>query len=379
MSVDKLRRALLAQKQRIDGAQQQQSSNQTGTSLPTETVPQPAVKQTKRKAQEAAEETSNYQSRHASSSSSKPSSTKSSRPNPTPTPASNHKHSPAAAAAPATHKKHKSNHNATTTVTSTAPPPHQLSSNLSALSTKLASSRFRWLNEQLYTLPSTESFAHFSAHPADYEAYHTGFRQQVQRWPSHPLDLIIAHLQSLTTPHTIVDMGCGDARIAATLLASSSATPRHTIHSFDLVPHSHHVTPCNIAATPLPPHTADTLVYCLSLMPTDYRAVLSEGMRILKPGGELIVAEVSSRLVAGGGVEGFVRGLEAMGVRRRKVVDNDYFALVWCTKEQGKNKQTASSSAGAKKKSKSSASADGRSGVQEITRVVLTPCIYKKR
>ena len=268
---------------------------------------------------------------------------------------------------PATHKKHKPNQPAG--AASTGAQPLSSSSTLSSLSAKLVSSRFRWLNEQLYTLPSAAAFAHFSSHPADYSAYHAGFRQQVQRWPSHPLDLIIAHLQSLSTPHTIADMGCGDARIAQTL-----AGTQHTVHSFDLVPHSHLVTQCNIRHTPLSAHSVDTLVYCLSLMPTDYHELLSEAMRVLRPGGELIVAEVSSRLVAGGGVEGLVKGLEAMGMKRRKVIDNDYFALVWCTKESGDSK---TEKAGGKVKQRKGSS--GSKKVESKVKVVLTPCIYKKR
>ena len=369
MSVDKLRRALLAQKQRLDGAQQQQDKQTAGYSS-TPTASQPVNKQTKRKAQtqEIVGEEGKHGSRRGSSSEAE--TTKSSRSNPTAPLAVNPKQP-----SPSSHKKHKASDN-TTTPSSTTPQSHKPSSTLSALSTKLASSRFRWLNEQLYTLPSAAAFAHFSAHPADYEAYHTGFRQQVQRWPSHPLDSIIARLQSLTTPHTIADMGCGDARIATTL-ALATHTPRHTVHSFDLVPASPLVTPANIAHTPLPSRSVDVLVYCLSLMPTDYAAVLGEGMRVLRAGGEMVVAEVSSRLVEGGGVEGFVRGLEAMGLKRRKIVENNYFTLVWCTKEGGaEGKESGKSRKG---KGSGGGSGGGRKGEKDVAKVVLTPCIYKKR
>ena len=357
MSVDKLRKALLAQKRRIDGAQHQQLGQSASSSAVS--VPQPAVQRTKRKAQshQAVEEDS-HDTRRANGRKTEPT-------NLSPAAGSNaaaaSQHSPQ----PATHKRHKP---IQSTSVAAAPIALKPSSSLSSLSTKLASSRFRWLNEQLYTLPSAAAFAHFSAHPADYEAYHTGFRQQVQRWPSHPLDIIIAHLQSLDTPHIIADMGCGDARIARTLAAT-----QHTVHSFDLVPASPLVTSCNIRHTPLAIHSVDTVVYCLSLMPTDYVAVLSEGLRILRPGGELIVAEVSSRLVEGGGVDGLVRGLEGMGLTRRKVLDNDYFALVWCTKAKPHSDTAARS-----KKEKGSGVGGGRRA-DTNGKVVLTPCIYKKR
>ena len=357
MSVDKLRRALLAQRQRIDGAQQQEM---TASAPSTSSALQPASKRIKRKAQtQKVEEREHDEMPRARSktltSIRSPSSAAVATPHVNQQP-------------PSSHKKHRPSQ--FTTASPNLPQPHSSLSRVSSLSPKLASSRFRWLNEQLYTLPSSAAFAHFSAHPGDYEAYHTGFRQQVQRWPSHPLDIIIAHLQSLSTSHTIADMGCGDARIAHTL-----AGTQHTVHSFDLVPASALVTQCNIRHTPLATHSVDTLVYCLSLMPTDYHALLTEGLRILRPGGEMIVAEVSSRLVEGGGVDGFVRGLEAMGVKRRKVVDNDYFALVWCQKDQQPSK--AEPTGAARKKGKASGSGGGKK--PERGKVVLTPCIYKKR
>ena len=349
MSVDKLRRALLLQKQRIDGAQLQQGK-QANTAPATAVLQTNPSSRTKRKAQtQEVERGDDAKTRLAGGAKA----SNKVAPASVDTPSARQQQAPSAA-----HKKHKF----------AASLPQKPSSALSSLSSKLASSRFRWLNEQLYTLPSSDAFAHFSAHPGDYAAYHIGFRQQVQRWPSHPLDAILAHLQSLSTPHVIADMGCGDARIAATLAGSA-----HTVHSFDLVPASPLVTACNMRRTPLAAQSVDTLVYCLSLMPTDYHALLGEAMRILKPGGELIVAEVSSRLVEGGGVEGFVRGLEAMGVTRRKVVDNDYFALVWCTRDSGTSKKAS----GSVKKAVTSGG-DGRKGGHS-GKVVLTPCIYKKR
>ena len=362
MSADKLRRALLAQKQRIDGAQQQQQQQHSGAQASssraaTAALPRPAaVKQTKRKAEALEEDLGDSQSKRRS--------TDVKPPPPAPTAAV------APAPARALSRKNKKHKEDQSSVAIPAPVrPNQPSLAMSALSAKLASSRFRWLNEQLYTLPSAAAFAHFSAHPSDYSAYHTGFRQQVQRWPQHPLDAIIAHLGALTTPHVIADMGCGDARLAATLLGGP-----HTVHSFDLVRSNPLVTAANIRALPLPAASVDTAVYCLSLMGTDYGALLGEGLRVLRAGGELVVAEVSSRLVEGGGVEGFVQGLEAMGLRRRKVVDNDYFALVWCTKEKP---EKLTGPAGAK--NRKGRSAKGGTQQEQRAKVVLTPCIYKKR
>lgn len=61
---------------------------------------------------------------------------------------------------------------------------------------KLQSSRFRYLNELLYTQESDKSFKYFKQDSAAFDAYHEGFRNQVAKWPSNPLDKIIKDIQA---------------------------------------------------------------------------------------------------------------------------------------------------------------------------------------
>ena len=51
-----------------------------------------------------------------------------------------------------------------------------------AAKAKLAGSRFRSLNEVLYTTPSAEAFKRFQADPTLFENYHAGFREQTLGW-----------------------------------------------------------------------------------------------------------------------------------------------------------------------------------------------------
>ena len=59
--------------------------------------------------------------------------------------------------------------------------------------TRLKSSRFRFLNEKLYTQTGSESLKMFKGDDGvcTFKAYHEGFAEQVKRWPIDPLDLII--------------------------------------------------------------------------------------------------------------------------------------------------------------------------------------------
>jgi hypothetical protein len=76
----------------------------------------------------------------------------------------------------------------------------------------------------------------------------------------------------------VADMGCGDAKIAQSLHAVAK------IHSFDLVAKNAWVTGTNIANTPLASSSVDVVVFCLSLMGTDFLEFVVEAHRILKLG-----------------------------------------------------------------------------------------------
>jgi len=70
--------------------------------------------------------------------------------------------------------------------------------------------------------------------------YHTGFAEQVSKWPVNPVDIFIRELRSYPKGTVIGDFGCGVAALAAGL-------PQHKVHSFDLVAANERVTACDIA------------------------------------------------------------------------------------------------------------------------------------
>nr|CAI5844328.1 unnamed protein product [Callosobruchus analis] len=56
---------------------------------------------------------------------------------------------------------------------------------------KLNAARFRFLNEQIYTMDSKEAKKIFEQDPDAFRVYHEGYRQQVKQWPLNPLDIVI--------------------------------------------------------------------------------------------------------------------------------------------------------------------------------------------
>ena len=119
---------------------------------------------------------------------------------------------------------------------------------------RLTSSRFRELNEELYTQSSQRSFQQFTSNPELFEQYHVGFRKQVKEWPVNPIDVIykkvvngwkkgrrenqVANEKEVKTGDddndvgnmnddnkkqrkqmVVADFGCGDAKLAERLSA----------------------------------------------------------------------------------------------------------------------------------------------------------------
>ncbi|KAJ1934168.1 25S rRNA (adenine645-N1)-methyltransferase, partial [Kickxella alabastrina] len=168
-------------------------------------------------------------------------------------------------------------------------PPNKLSALQQKMQQKLKGARFRWINEALYTTTGDKAFEMVQGDPSIFEEYHQGFTAQVEKWPVNPVDMFIKQLQA-RDPLVVADMGCGEARLAATVGAV------HTVHSFDLVAYNDLITPCNVADVPLADGTADIVIFCLALMGTDFLKFIREANRILRTGGELKIAEVVSRV-----------------------------------------------------------------------------------
>jgi hypothetical protein len=143
---------------------------------------------------------------------------------------------------------------------------------------KLKSSRFRYLNEQLYTQTGAQSLKMFRRDPSAFTVYHEGYMEQLNKWPDgDPLQKIVASIMKRSDSPSIADFGCGEARLARAL-------PSNSVASLDLVACNDLVTACDMAETPLESESVDIVVFCLSLMGTNLRDYLKEANRVLKTG-----------------------------------------------------------------------------------------------
>ncbi|KAJ1891551.1 25S rRNA (adenine645-N1)-methyltransferase, partial [Coemansia sp. S17] len=212
---------------------------------------------------------------------------------------------------------------------------------------KLKGARFRWINEALYTTTGDKALEMVQNDPSIFEEYHQGFSAQVEKWPVNPVDVFIQYLRNKSGKLVVADLGCGEARLSATV------GQQHTVHSFDLVAYNELITPCNIADVPLPNDSVDVAIFCLALMGTDFLKFIREANRILRVGGELKIAEVISRV---SDVDAFVQALEGQGFKlARTTTNNKMFIMLDFTKVK-----------------RCPAKLSGNPGL-------LKPCIYKRR
>ncbi|KAL8907183.1 MAG: hypothetical protein Q9207_001549 [Kuettlingeria erythrocarpa] len=263
----------------------------------------------------------------------------------------------------------------TSSITSSIPAPLPVSPkhvNLTPLQTamraKLISARFRYINETLYTTPSTHASSLFSSKPEAFASYHAGFRAQVASWPQNPVEIFVQEIKargSVAGPKsqkqlfkdqkktggkkgkgkpvapavtdvgvkldplprsgaakacTILDLGCGDASLQASLLPYTSSLNLE-LHSFDLsrgdTPNANLITVCDIAHLPLEDGSADVAIFCLALMGTNWIDFVREAARVVRVGGECWVGEVRSRFMGAKEIAK-VRGTKKPEVDKKK-------------------------------------------------------------
>jgi ribosomal RNA-processing protein 8 len=201
------------------------------------------------------------------------------------------------------------------------PPTSNLTPLQQAMRQKLISSRFRHLNEQLYTTPSEKAVELFNANPELFDEYHAGFARQVKEsWPSNPVDGYIKTIRTrgaIPLPKrgkpnnpakgyplprrptglcTIADLGCGDGQIARSLTPSAKKL-NIKLHSYDLQSPDPLITKADISNLPLEDGSVDVAIFCLSLMGTNWVSFVEEAWRVLRGDGkgECWVSEVKSR------------------------------------------------------------------------------------
>jgi ribosomal RNA-processing protein 8 len=180
----------------------------------------------------------------------------------------------------------------------------------------------------------------------------------MSRWPDQPLDDIIDYLRKRSSNLVIVDMGCGDARLARTL---KSTHPN--IYSFDLFALNEYVQVCDIAHTTLKANSVDIVVFCLSLMGTNLTDFIHEAHRILRLRGTMKIVEIASRFE--NQPHKFIRKIESIGFQ--------------CSKTNSLEEKSKSSSSSSSKYFYTFDFVKTSEQIKSKSILTLAPCLHKKR
>lgn len=333
--------------------------------------------------------------------------------------------SPLTSCSKATSQTPSSNNNQSSSPSGAALTPLQ-----SQMLSKLSGSRFRTINEKLYTTASDEAVRMIDAAPTMFDEYHQGFREQVRSWPKNPLDRIVelfdpslsiykdkdkgkgnGKSKSKGTPSQpsgpsdrskpryapgalVVDLGAGEGGLAKKLspkavkvlcydlITTSDGWVRKqdtaAIGGLPLPGFFLDTDPLGLGATPegVAQGVADVAVFCLSLMGTNWIHMLLEAKRVLRTGGELIIAEVSSRF--GDGFEAFIRIVKLLGFGlEHKDASNTHFVLFEFVKLSQRD-HLASLSA-LQDDSHIDPTHTSLDELAQHGKTLLKPCIYKRR
>lgn len=152
-------------------------------------------------------------------------------------------------------------------------------------------------------------------------------------------------------------MGCGEAKIMRHFQSNEACIK---VHSFDLAQSHPGVVVCDMSKVPLANSSVDVVIFCLSLMNTNFIDAIREAKRILNPKtGVLRIAEVESRFE--NGPDKFIKAVEEIGFKKR-VLNSQYKVFTMfefsVTAIQTKNIS---------------------SKTKDHEEIILKPCLYKKR
>lgn len=167
----------------------------------------------------------------------------------------------------------------------------------------------------------------------------------MEDWEIKPVQSLMKWLSKKPKNLIVADFGCGEGEIGK--------EAKQKVHSFDLVALHDHITECDMSNVPLENESLDIVIFCLSLMGTNYFDYLLEANRVLKNEGILKIAEVESRFVK---VEKFQDLLIKFGFELKAKHHNGYFITFEFIKRETKTKKP---------------------NVKPES--VLKPCLYKKR
>ena len=142
---------------------------------------------------------------------------------------------------------------------------------------------FSELNRKWSISRSSNTFERLKSDPYEWNYYHTQYREKRKEWDEIPYEEIAKKIKT-REDWVVADLGCGENLLSKEI--------NNKVHAFDYIAkEGEDVIACDMSNVPLGDNAVDVAVFSLSLMGSNYEDYLKESYRILKPYGNLFIAE----------------------------------------------------------------------------------------
>ena len=176
---------------------------------------------------------------------------------------------------------------------------------------------FSEMNKSWSTTRSENTFKRLKNNEKEWFYYHDMYKKRREDWDEIPYIEISKKIKE--RPEWIVaDMGCGEN------LLSKEVTNK--VHAFDYVAIDKDVIACDMSSIPLQGNEIDAIVFCLSLMGSNYLDYIKEAFRVVKPYGNIFICEPKKKVEKR--LEVLKKEIESIGFKIIEVTTSSQFTYI---------------------------------------------------
>ena len=176
---------------------------------------------------------------------------------------------------------------------------------------------FSEMNKSWSTTRSENTFKRLKNNEKEWFYYHDMYKKRREDWDEIPY-LEIAKKIKERPEWIVADMGCGEN------LLSKEVTNK--VHAFDYVAIDKGVTACDMSSIPLQDNEIDAIVFCLSLMGSNYLDYIIEAFRVVKPYGNIFICEPKKKVEKR--IEVLKKEIESTGFKIVEVTTSSQFIYI---------------------------------------------------
>ena len=176
---------------------------------------------------------------------------------------------------------------------------------------------FSEMNKSWSITRSENTFKRLKNNEKEWYHYHDLYKKRRKDWDEIPY-LEIAKKIKKCPEWIVADMGCGENLL--------SKEVSNKVHAFDYVAIDKDVTACDMSSIPLADQEINAIVFCLSLMGSNYLDYIKEGFRVTKPYGNIFICEPKKKVEKR--IEVLKKEIESIGFKIIEVTTSSQFVYI---------------------------------------------------